>query len=565
MFTPAIHGLTTMMGMESGINAFLLVTMLSVLASFEEKVELKKVLLLSGLAVLTLFSRLDNIFFILAAGIWLVFRKSALRWQILLDLIFSLLSALVAYYLRVQNTDNIFNFLPFAYLFIALSIPLKVLLLYAAGSYTFTSNGFPLKSFLRSGFAISVASAVNGLLLFLLHDVLHVFLGFPRSVVAIDLGFSLIFLVGWRVIHYLKMRLSNHSQKEDISLNKNWKQWLYTAIVYYFPMGLFLVAYLLWNKSYAGTSMPVSGQIKRWWGTLPLTVYGRPLKHLLEVLGSWFNPTVKNGPWWLVTKPVDIFTDIITRIAGFPEKTIHFTHFKRDLGITVWVVIGGIVFWLARKHRSHLKKVPDKLALLPFFTGCVFHIFSYKATGYLHAKYWYWTSEMLFAVIVGSILLECMLQNIRQNKHGGRVVRYCVAVLCVILIANLSLSMIQSFPYQRGLDEIHSYRKETEFIVQNTESGAIIGMTGGGTIAYFSENRIIVNLDGLVNGFEYSKQLQKAEAYLFLDKIGMDYVYAPESMILESDPYGWIFMDRLEPVIVTNGFNLYVYHSLTAD
>jgi hypothetical protein len=54
-----------------------------------------------------------------------------------------------------------------------------------------------------------------------------------------------------------------------------------------------------------------------------------------------------------------------------------------------------------------------------------------------------------------------------------------------------------------------------------------------------------VNLDGLINGSEYYEQLKTASAYEYLDDIGLDYVYAAKAMILESDPYGWIFDGRL--------------------
>jgi hypothetical protein len=37
-------------------------------------------------------------------------------------------------------------------------------------------------------------------IIFTLHDILHVFLGFPRAVILIDVVLSGILLVGWRLI-----------------------------------------------------------------------------------------------------------------------------------------------------------------------------------------------------------------------------------------------------------------------------------------------------------------------------------------------------------------------------
>jgi hypothetical protein len=55
--------------------------------------------------------------------------------------------------------------------------------------------------------------------------------------------------------------------------------------------GLRLRAYMAWNLSYAGTPTPVSGQIKRWWGTLPNTVYGHPADNL----ENFFGLTIETG------------------------------------------------------------------------------------------------------------------------------------------------------------------------------------------------------------------------------------------------------------------------------
>jgi len=94
---------------------------------------------------------------------------------------------------------------------------------------------------------------------------------------------------------------------------------------------------------------------------------------------------------------------------------------------------------------------------------------------------------------------------------------------------------------------------------EHTSPGSVIGMTGGGVIAYFIEDRTLVNLDGLINGSEYYEQLKSAQAYQYLDKIKLDYVYAPQAMILESDPYGWIFDGRLVMLEKHGDFELYRY------
>jgi hypothetical protein len=191
--------------------------------------------------------------------------------------------------------------------------------------------------------------------------------------------------------------------------------------------------------------------------------------------------------------------------------------------------------------------------------GCVFHLFNYKATGYLHAKYWYWIPEILCAVMALGILVESILKRYRRYLYGTIASQLLVGTFCLILILNLSIPLLKNYSYENDDPGKHQYILETKFVEERTKPGDIIGMTGGGVIAYFIKDRTIVNLDGLINGSEYYNQLKNAEAYKYLDAIGMDYVYAAQPMILESDPYGWIFKGRLIFLGERGEFDFYRY------
>jgi len=87
-------------------------------------------------------------------------------------------------------------------------------------------------------------------------------------------------------------------------------------------------------------------------------------------------------------------------------------------------------------------------------------------------------------------------------------------------------------------------------------------MPGGGNVAYFMDDRTIVNLDGLVNSPEYFRALKNGTANDFLNKLNLRYVYGKEYMIKSSDPYEAIFVNRLEEIKQipgTGGFVLYRY------
>ncbi len=46
-----------------------------------------------------------------------------------------------------------------------------------------------------------------------------------------------------------------------------------------------LALYMLFNRITFGTSSPVSGQIKRWWGSLPITIYENPADNWRSFFG----------------------------------------------------------------------------------------------------------------------------------------------------------------------------------------------------------------------------------------------------------------------------------------
>jgi hypothetical protein len=74
------------------------------------------------------------------------------------------------------------------------------------------------------------------------------------------------------------------------------------------------------------------------------------------------------------------------------------------------------------------------------------------------------------------------------------------------------------------------------FLEQNTPPDAVIGMTGGGNVAYYIRERTIVNMDGLINSPTYFRALQSGQASEYLSEIGVEYVFAnPE--ILRGPPY----------------------------
>ncbi|HRS75114.1 MAG TPA: hypothetical protein P5282_09255, partial [Anaerolineaceae bacterium] len=92
------------------------------------------------------------------------------------------------------------------------------------------------------------------------------------------------------------------------------------------------------------------------------------------------------------------------------------------------------------------------------------------------------------------------------------------------------------------------YLAETRELESYTRENSLIGMTGGGTTAYFIQHRTIINLDGLINSAEYFNTLKTGTTNRFLNNLHLDYVFGNSYMLLKTDPYQQIFTGRIREI-----------------
>ena len=122
--------------------------------------------------------------------------------------------------------------------------------------------------------------------------------------------------------------------------------------------------------------------------------------------------------------------------------------------------------------------------------------------------------------------------------------------------------LVRQFPPTVTPEMETRYLAQALALEEYTEEGSLIGMTGGGMTAYFVRNRVVMNLDGLINSVEYFEALKAGKAVEFLDRMGMDYVFGNYYMLLDSDPYRGIFYNRLKRITaieLQDRFVLYRY------
>lgn len=141
----------------------------------------------------------------------------------------------------------------------------------------------------------------------------------------------------------------------------------------------------------------------------------------------------------------------------------------------------------------------------------------------------------------------------------GKKFPFILLIVAVVLMTQLYVAFL---PVQKNYQP-NDLLQETGALEKTTYDEAHIGMTGGGNIAYFIDDRTIINLDGLINSLKYFRALKTGKANDFIDEMKIDYIYGNEYMITKSDPYGDIFQGHLEKVkntSITGNFTLYRYN-----
>jgi len=523
-FNGYIHFAYHRPGLETPLAAFAIALLIEKLSQFENR--WKKAPIgapqLYGLALvsaLAMFSRLDLIFLAFLVGIYVIFRGHPLRYFLPLDAAAIFFSVTAAAALRVGfPAYNYYAAAAVSATFIAL--PIKIIAFYFAGMYAHP-NASGIKTLLwKSLLANGIGAALFSALMLALGT-------YPRAALLYDFALTLAFTLSARLF---ARRAANTRPAPSGSpveeLRARFSIWLREGTIFYGTLGGLLGAYLLFNKIVFGTSTPVSGQIKRWWGTLLHTVYDTPAANWRDFLGIGYE-TAYN-----VWQPLSqAWLTLAIRIKPlYPGSNTTDERYYLVIAATV-ILLALLVFFLPRPIFERAAR----MALLPLLAGNLVHTLSYTATAYGGAKEWYWVGETLLMIYIGALLLDLPLRPLMQfaplrfAAQAGALAlgALTLSALLVYFRANLSHGR---FPPNQPYMEVVTYLEE------HTPAGAVIGMTGGGNMGYFIKDRVIVNMDGLINSYEYFRVLQAKNAPQYLHQRGMRIVFSNKK-ILEYPPY----------------------------
>jgi hypothetical protein len=319
-------------------------------------------------------------------------------------------------------------------------------------------------------------------------------------------------------------------RKTKHTMDFGWKDQLRNLFVFFVPVGAFFLVYFSVNVLYFDTLMPVSGQVKKWWGTLSHPAYGSPVKGIRNFVGELLSPERNVGPWWILTEKILSLSNSIPAYYRWGTQII-------PLGLFITLGMVFMLGYLAAERKKLIKDASVKFVLLPLFFGAMVHISYYKIFGYLAPRAWYWIIEYFIVILGGALVLEMIVRTIHSFPS---LIRNSLLILIIGFgLVGLVGPQVGRYNQEKFFAQKpeHYYLQKAKWLERHTESEAIVGMTGAGSTAYFVEDRIIINLDGLINGKEYFSALKSGTAFQYFRDLGGEYIFANPYLMKEKDPY----------------------------
>lgn len=325
-----------------------------------------------------------------------------------------------------------------------------------------------------------------------------------------------------------------------------WAWRLRVGVAFAGPLAAILLVYVAWNLLAFGTATPISGQVKLWWGTLRNTVYGFPVNSPTDFVGQFVTDHPELGPWSLATAPFYTAAEWLLTLFGQAAAIELRRWVLLALGGLLAAVIGALV-WAQRKYISGATRA---LGLVPFFLACVVHIVYYKVGGSVAQQPWYWIAEMILLLIAFGLLLEALLRTAISLVPRSISIALPAGLVIFAALAVVFLSFIQSAVRAPGDGSNSFYLARARWLEANTEEGARIAITGAGNLAYFSQGRVIVNMDGLMNTADYLDALKAGQGASYLANLGVDYIFGNEYILTQTNPYEPMLAGHLQPFAV---------------
>ena len=295
---------------------------------------------------------------------------------------------------------------------------------------------------------------------------------------------------------------------------------------------------MLWDKLTFGTFTPVSGQIKQWWSTFTLNIYGLPALSFQSFFA--LNPNNEFNAWQPALSSISTLNKFLT--GFFPASIQHIDAQIRFLIFLILLsLLAYLLLFLTKKQKA---RTILQTGVIPLFVASWIQIFSYNSTGYVAPKDWYWLAELAFITIFVAVLLDILfklfLKRSRTIYFGAWVL---VGLLCTLWTVQYYQNVISQMTYQPAPPNT-PYLSELPFLESHTKPGDLIGASGGGNVGYFVPNRTVINMDGLINSYPYYLAMKNWSGPDYLYREGMRYIFANPDL-LKAPPYSGQYAGQL--------------------
>ncbi len=536
---PSIANVTSMQGMETGLSIFLLLLLIERAQGWffvGTRPTNEQLFLFGFVAALAILARLDHIFYIAPLCFFAFFGWRFKNSKLVFDVIAITAAAVSSWLLTLKfGLKDYSDFTVFPLLFISvLVIPLFQHLFKRYQQPKYKS----IKDFLKdAAFLLTGVLALVPILYII--NAFQFSIRFPKLLIILMVVLSSLFLGINHVMH----GLFSSAQLNEKTNRPGSRQYVREALVMGSPLVVLIGGYLLFNLWYAGTLMPVSGKMKHFWSTLSNPVYGKA-RNFLDVfgIGERVNPWRAEISW--LQRGVERVLAGLKIQADVYEVVLLF--------VVIAFLLAGVILLLKMAHVNALDKM-NRLLFPALFIGSLLRVAYYSGWGYIAIRNWYWIIERLILLVFAALLLDLVAEKVKPFKVWKTIFSIVLAFFLSANLVNAVYKNYRSFPLlangKTGSEELNLMH----LLDDATPEGSIIGMTGGGMQAYFSTDRTIVNLDGLINSQEYYQSMLDGTTAEFLIDMKLDYVYGSPYMLLESDPYADIFKDRLSPIRVLDG------------
>ena len=535
-------------GLESGMAALFVVLLVYKLYQFElswrkHPVSRQQIATLAVIAMLTMFSRLDLVFFAALVGLWIIFRGHLLRFFLPLDSTAIIILTILAIMLRV-GLVGYYESVDVALAMAIVGLIVKIPSAFLFGLYqhsTVLRPGEFIKRLILFGLTSSV---VTGILVLAIQKLGWAQGSFSRIIILIDLGLAFLYF-GTSRFMFLGLRKTSPfsfdpGEKPLNDLRDCWKKWIAEGGIYYSIVLGALGIYMGWSKLVFGTTSPVSGQIKQWWASLPGRAYGGSSRDILSFFGLSY--ITEENAW----SPVSGF------LGHWAENMYRILKIEDVWRYLILLCLFAILFYLILlTNRNKGKNAITQLCLIPLLGGAWLQVLYYNALKYAGHKEWYWVAQLIIIVLALSLILGMVYTWIRRIPYISLLAWGFAAYVGVSMGFSFWNTIHRSMPYHHWSANA-PFMDIVPLLEEHTEPGSIIGLTGGGNVGYFIHDRIIVNMDGLINSYAYFQALKTRTGGEYLQNIGLDYVLA-NPVILDQQPYKGQFNEYLEPVNVYYG------------